>query len=813
MDHRGEKAYQLFVKYHIERLSKSVEKDLLERFHVSGENRKKERPKILASQEYQDRFQAILEGDPYVGCAVRGEEPSGKVLMDYEKVAGDLKAIVEAEPAITPDRMMERLQEVQEEHWWEAVGPAAQQIREALEEEERAESLLEKAAREVGDEFAGWLENNLATKPQYLLDGSPLTEENLEEFLTETLDYVPSEDGWEIIPSMIEDGGYIAGCLGWGELEKLMMERFFSYFGAGFGREEPWKEDVSQRACRELHDLLWDWDVFECTYEQVRSYFDEETVRRLLRQNPHHQDLARAEEEKERAEKEAIAAILTAMPDSHPKLYPLARAMKRHFVLHVGPTNSGKTYAAIEALKEAGEGIYLGPLRLLAYEQYEKLNGEGFPCDMITGEEERLMAGARICASTVEMLPLEKRFPLAVIDEAQMCGDRSRGGAWTTAILGVRADTVHVCLAPEGEGIITRLIEECGDSYEIICHERKAPLVEDTKAFRFPKDVREGDALVVFSRRAVIGVAAQLQELGISCSIIYGSLPYDVRHEQAEAFASGVTKVVVATDAIGMGMNLPIRRVVMMEMSKFDGVQERTLTGAECRQIIGRAGRFGIQEGGTYTSLWERKILHQVLKEETPPIKEAYLRFPASILYLGKSLSETIERWGSIPAGEGYEKESIGSQLVLARLAEEKMDDRRLVYAFSRFPVDYRDAKLMDIWRGMVDAEATGKAYQPPSWISSDLSTEKLSYLEEQYKACDLLHVYAARFHPGSFAWTSRKREEISAKIIAILKSQKFSLRRCSRCGCPLDWSHPYGMCETCHEILYPQSYRNHWDW
>ena len=109
-------------------------------------------------------------------------------------------------------------------------------------------------------------------------------------------------------------------------------------------------------------------------------------------------------------------------------MYPAARSRKRRFILHIGPTNSGKTYEAIEALKKADSGIYLGPLRLLAYEQYTRLNRDGIPCNLVTGEEEAFIPFAQHRASTVEMLPLDEEYDCAVIDEAQMVGDSSRGG-------------------------------------------------------------------------------------------------------------------------------------------------------------------------------------------------------------------------------------------------------------------------------------------------------------------------------------------------------------------------------------------------
>lgn len=189
-------------------------------------------------------------------------------------------------------------------------------------------------------------------------------------------------------------------------------------------------------------------------------------------------------EEKIRRQREMM---LTKIPKRYRDLYPLAREIKRHFILHVGPTNSGKTYEAIKELAKADSGVYLAPLRLLAYENYEKLTEENVKVSMITGEEEIITPGAVVTCSTVEMLNLNERYEVAVIDEAQMITDRDRGGAWTQAILGVCADKVHICLAEQALSIILKLIEECEDSYEIVRHERKTDLRIEKRLFHFLK--------------------------------------------------------------------------------------------------------------------------------------------------------------------------------------------------------------------------------------------------------------------------------------------------------------------------------------
>ena len=140
--------------------------------------------------------------------------------------------------------------------------------------------------------------------------------------------------------------------------------------------------------------------------------------------------------------------------------------MRRHFVLHIGPTNSGKTFRALERLKTAGRGAYLGPLRLLALEVYEKMKEYGVPCTMLTGQECIEEPDSRVVASTIEMADYDELYDIVVIDEAQLMADTDRGHSWTKAILGVKAREIHVCTSPAAEGVLKHLIELTGDTWE-----------------------------------------------------------------------------------------------------------------------------------------------------------------------------------------------------------------------------------------------------------------------------------------------------------------------------------------------------------
>lgn len=279
-------------------------------------------------------------------------------------------------------------------------------------------------------------------------------------------------------------------------------------------------------------------------------------------------------------------------------LFP-AREHLRHFTLFLGPTNSGKTFQALKILADARSGSYLAPLRLLALEVADTLNGWGVPCHMVTGEERIEVDGALHSARTIEMLSTHQRQEVCVIDEAQMLGDVDRGWAWTQAILGVRAERVCIIGAPESRPAIEKLLHLTNEPFEVVNLERLAPLQPLPEPITNFRALEPGTALVAFSRAAVLGLKEAIeQRTGAQVAVLYGALPPEVRRQQAERFASGETPFLVATDAIGMGLNLPIRTLLFAQDHKFINRRKHPLTPMEVRQIAGRAGRYGKNEIG-----------------------------------------------------------------------------------------------------------------------------------------------------------------------------------------------------------------------
>lgn len=309
-----------------------------------------------------------------------------------------------------------------------------------------------------------------------------------------------------------------------------------------------------------------------------------------------------------------------------------ARARRRTIHVHCGPTNSGKTHSALKALKEAGSGVYCGPLRLLAWEVHERLNADGVACNLLTGQEIREMAGAAHTACTVEMVQVERRVDVLVLDEVQMLGHTERGGAWSRALLGTQAAEVHVCGSLDAVPLVRRLAQLCGDEVVEHRYERLAPLrIEESSLGGDVSLIRRGDCVVAFSRRQLYALKAEIEaSTAQSCCIVYGSLPPETRRAQAELFNAddGGHDVLVASDAVGMGLNLHIGRVVFASVDKFDGEATRALTPAEAQQIAGRAGRYQSKYGeGRVACLHARDLptLRACLAAPLPPLEAAGL--------------------------------------------------------------------------------------------------------------------------------------------------------------------------------------------
>ncbi|KAL8371958.1 hypothetical protein RB595_001662 [Gaeumannomyces hyphopodioides] len=295
--------------------------------------------------------------------------------------------------------------------------------------------------------------------------------------------------------------------------------------------------------------------------------------------------------------------------------FPATRAMHRTVHLHVGPTNSGKTYNALKALETARTGVYAGPLRLLAHEVYTRLTAKNKRCALLTGEEQRIPDNFQFmfAACTVEMTPLNDVLDVAVIDEIQMIADEDRGFAWAQAFLGVQAREVHLCGEERTVDLIQNLCRRIGDTCVVHRYNRLSPLRTMRRSLGDLRNLERGDAVVSFSRVNLHALKQGIEkQTGRRCAVVYGSLPPETRAEQASLFNNPDNEYdyLVASDAIGMGLNLEIKRVIFEAITKFDGTMHRDLGVPDIKQIGGRAGRF-------------RSAAHEIKTSSTAPPSDA----------------------------------------------------------------------------------------------------------------------------------------------------------------------------------------------
>uniref|UniRef100_A0A8V0ZU25 ATP-dependent RNA helicase SUPV3L1, mitochondrial n=1 Tax=Gallus gallus TaxID=9031 RepID=A0A8V0ZU25_CHICK len=318
-----------------------------------------------------------------------------------------------------------------------------------------------------------------------------------------------------------------------------------------------------------------------------------------------------------------------------PNWYPEARAIQRKIIFHAGPTNSGKTYHAIQRFLSAKSGIYCGPLKLLAHEIFQKSNAANVPCDLVTGEE-RVYASedakqASHIACTIEMCSTNTPYEVAVIDEIQMIRDPARGWAWTRALLGLCAEEIHVCGEGAAIDLVTELMYTTGEEVEVRNYKRLTPLTVLDYALESLDNLQPGDCIVCFSKNDIYSVSRQIEARGLECAVIYGSLPPGTKLEQAKKFndPNDPCKILVATDAIGMGLNLCIKRIIFNSIVK-PTVNEKgekeidSITTSQALQIAGRAGRFGSSfKQGEVTAMHRDDLLQlkEILSEAVPPVK------------------------------------------------------------------------------------------------------------------------------------------------------------------------------------------------
>lgn len=443
--------------------------------------------------------------------------------------------------------------------------------------------------------------------------------------------------------------------------------------------------------------------------------------------------------------------------------FPAARQLHRRVVFHFGPTNSGKSHAALQSLSSYRSGVYCSPLRLLALEQYENLREKlGLKCSLVTGEERILVQEADFVSCTVEMIDLRTPVECVVIDEIQMIADESRGFAWTRAFLGAIAPVIHICGEQRALPIIEELCRRCGDSLEVVEHHRKSSLRMDSQHVGTFENIRQGDCLVAFSRKDIYRLKQAVEKFAsLRCAVVYGSLPPSSRKSQAKLFNSGneEAQVLVASDAVAFGLNLNIGRIVFSVMEKYDGKTTTPLSAPLTRQIAGRAGRFGSRyPDGLVTCLRRADMpaLRRNLGEPAEDIMAAGLlpefdqlfAFQAS-LQMKWPFSELLRKFGEVAMLDGpYFLCDSSEMMEKADLIEDLDLDLFDRYLFTISPVDVKSPFLCRTFVEFARAHALGEVACVPHFEEGPVPTHHLalSEYEQLHRALDLYLWLSYRF-------------------------------------------------------------------
>tara|TARA_B100000401_G_scaffold324399_1_gene224935 strand:- start:520 stop:3006 length:2487 start_codon:yes stop_codon:yes gene_type:complete len=264
--------------------------------------------------------------------------------------------------------------------------------------------------------------------------------------------------------------------------------------------------------------------------------------------------------------------------------------MKKNKITAVlGPTNTGKTFLAIETMLSFQSGMIGFPLRLLAREVYDKIIEKIDPSKvaLITGEEKIIPINAKYFLCTVESMPIDKHLEFVGIDEIQMCNDHERGHIFTDRLLNLRGEKLTMLM---GSNTIKRIIENLDDDIEFINKERFSKL--SFNGHKKISRIERKSAIIAFSTEEVYAIAELLRRQKGGSAIVMGSLSPKTRNAQVSLYQSGDVDYLVATDAIGMGINMDLNHVYFSNLKKFDGKKIRRLNLYEIGQIAGRAGRY-----------------------------------------------------------------------------------------------------------------------------------------------------------------------------------------------------------------------------
>lgn len=397
----------------------------------------------------------------------------------------------------------------------------------------------------------------------------------------------------------------------------------------------------------------------------------------------------------------------------------------------LGPTNTGKTHFAMERLLAHASGIIGFPLRLLARENYEraiKIKGLG-KVALITGEEKIIPSGATYFLCTVESMPLDKPVHFLAVDEIQMCADAERGHVFTSRLLHARGELETIFL---GAATIMPLIKKLVP--EAVFEKRPRFSTLTYSGLRKINRLPPQSALVAFSATDVYAIAERVRRHRGGAAVVMGALSPRTRNAQVAMYQAGEVDHIVATDAIGMGLNMDVNHVAFASIRKFDGKRSRPLSEPELAQIAGRAGRH--MNNGTFgvsadTPVLSPEKVERIEQHRFKPLKQIYWRNPilelTSLETLRLSLSQPPQLPGLIRAGVADD------EVALRLLAADKEITERVksseavallwevcqIPDFRKVMSDAHTRLLGRIYKYLTDINGSGKL--PTDWIANNV--------------------------------------------------------------------------------------------
>ncbi len=402
----------------------------------------------------------------------------------------------------------------------------------------------------------------------------------------------------------------------------------------------------------------------------------------------------------------------------------------------LGPTNTGKTHYAIERMLGRRSGVIGLPLRLLAREVYDRIIKLKDPrlCALITGEEKIIPPGAQYFVCTVEAMPTTREFAFVAIDEVQLSAHKERGHIFTDRLLNMRGTEETLFL---GADTLRPIVRDLVPKARHETRERFSTLsfAGATKMSRLPKR----SVIVAFTAAEVYGLAEMIRRHRGGAAVVMGALSPRTRNAQAELYQSGEVDFLIATDAVGMGLNLDADHVAFASMRKFDGNRRRYLTSEEAAQIAGRAGRF--RNAGTFGTTgkclpMDEEMVGRIENHLFDPLRYVEWRNSALDMSSAERLAFTLNKPPSLKRLRRVK--DISDEIVLSRFMETpkfidgvkgEWEVKRLwevcqIPDFRNLSIDSHFRLLSDIYGHLKD----GGGKLPEDWL--DKHTRRLNHVD-----------------------------------------------------------------------------------